>query len=71
MPIFRNADWHEREFIEFYDIAVTGRATSRSLFLEPGDGARSAAQLIPLSMLANAASTKMLWERLNESKEAQ
>lgn len=70
VPVFRNADWHEREIIEFFEIAVTGRADNRRLFLEEGADPRKMEKLIPLSMLANAASTKTLWERLNEAKEA-
>lgn len=70
VPIFRNADWHEREFVELYGIGMTGRTDTRSLFLEEGASGRRRADLIPLSMIANAASTKTLWERLEAAKES-
>lgn len=71
MPIFRNADWHEREFMEFYDIKVDGREGTPRLFLDESVDSHVMERLIPLSILANAASTKVLWERLTEKKEEQ
>lgn len=64
VPLYRNADWHEREFAEFYPIGITGRADTRSLFLDDSIQARRNDGLIPLSTLANAASTQTLWEKL-------
>jgi NADH-quinone oxidoreductase subunit C len=71
MEVFRNADWHEREFMEFYDIKVNGRADAARLFLDESLEGAMLERLIPLSVLANAASTKMLWERLSVDKETQ
>lgn len=70
VPIFRNADWHEREFVELYGIGMTGRMDTRTLFLEEDVAGRQRSELIPLSMIANAASTKDLWEQLEAAKEA-
>jgi NADH-quinone oxidoreductase subunit C len=69
VPIFRNADWHEREFMEFYDIKVTGRTDNRRLFLDESVDGRVMQRLIPLSVLSNAASTTMLFEKLITGKE--
>lgn len=69
VPIFRNADWHEREFMEFYDIKVTGRLDNRRLFLDESVDGRVMQRLIPLSVLSNAASTTMLFEKLITGKE--
>ncbi|NLH81889.1 MAG: NADH-quinone oxidoreductase subunit C [Phyllobacteriaceae bacterium] len=70
VPIFRNADWHEREFAELYGIGLAGRAATPGLFLEEAQSGRRRSDLIPLSILANAASTKTLWETLEAAKEA-
>lgn len=64
MTLFRNADWHEREFMEFYKIEVKDRADAKRLFLDESIEGGAMERLIPLSVLANATSTKMLWESL-------
>lgn len=69
VPVFRNADWHEREFMELYDIKVTGRLDNRRLFLDESVDGRVMERLIPLSVLSNAASTTMLFEKLISSRE--
>ncbi|MBB5049943.1 NADH:ubiquinone oxidoreductase subunit C [Rhodopseudomonas rhenobacensis] len=71
VPIFRNADWHEREFMEFYDIKCTGRTDNRRLFLDESVDGRVMERLIPLSVISNAASTNMLFERLITDREKQ
>lgn len=67
--LFRNADWHEREAMEFYDVQVVGQGERHRLFLDESVEGAVMERLIPLSVLANAASTKMLWERLNLDRE--
>ena len=62
--LFRNADWHEREFMELYDIKVRGRQDARRLFLDESVEGQVMERLIPLSVLTNAASTNMLFEQL-------
>ncbi|MBZ4021532.1 proton-conducting membrane transporter [Rhodobacter sp. TJ_12] len=69
VPLFRNADWHEREFMELYDIAVTGRSDNRRLFLDESVSGQVMDRLIPLSVLSNAASTNMLFEKLITRRE--
>lgn len=69
VPFFRNADWHEREFMELYDLDVSGRANSQRLFLDETVDRRVMQRLIPLSVLSNAASTTMLFEKLIVDRE--
>ena len=67
-PWFRNADWNEREFMEMYDIAVTGHPNPRRLFLDERLDAGVMGQMIPLSTMMNGASTQDLWERIMSTK---
>ncbi|HEY0331001.1 MAG TPA: NADH-quinone oxidoreductase subunit C [Rhodopseudomonas sp.] len=71
VTLFRNADWHEREFMEFYDIKTNGRTDNRRLFLDESVDGRVMERLIPLSVISNAASTNMLFERLITDREKQ
>ncbi len=64
VPLFRNADWNEREIAEMYGIAIEGQPNPRRLFLDESVGDGPLERLIPFSTLANAASTKALWEIL-------
>ena len=64
VPLFRNADWLEREFMELYDIQVSDRPHSKRLFLDESVDAHVMERLIPLSVLANAASTTILFDRI-------
>jgi Ni,Fe-hydrogenase III component G len=71
--IFRNADWNEREFMELYDIQVTGHPDPRRLFLDESIEPAAFERLIPYSTFSNGASSKALWERViadNARKEA-
>ncbi len=69
VPLFRNADWHEREFMELYDLHVSGRSNNQRLFLDETVDRRVMQRLIPLSVLSNAASTTMLFEKLIVDRE--
>lgn len=69
VPLFRNADWNEREFAELYSIGLEGHPNPRRLFLDESLGEAAFDRLIPFSTLANAASTKALWEALLTAKE--
>jgi NADH-quinone oxidoreductase subunit C len=71
VPLFRNADWLEREVMELYDIEVSGRPTSNRLFLDASVDAHVMERLIPLSVLANAASTTVLFDRLTATQKDQ
>ena len=63
-PLFRNADWHEREMMELYAVVVTEHPDPRRLFLDQSVDNAVLERLIPFSTLVNAASTKGLWERV-------
>jgi NADH:ubiquinone oxidoreductase subunit C len=63
-PLFRNADWPEREMMEIYAIIVRGHPDPRRLFLDPGIDGAVLERLIPFSTLANSATTKGLWEKI-------
>lgn len=63
-PLFRNADWCERDFMENYSIRVVGHPDPRRLFLDPSIEPAALERLIPFSTLVNAASTKALWEKI-------
>ena len=67
-PLFRNADWHEREMMELYAVAVTDHPDPRRLFLDASVDGAVLERLVPFSTLVNAASTKGLWERLLAGK---
>ena len=67
-PLFRNADWHEREMMELYAVKVTDHPDPRRLFLDASVDGAVLERLIPFSTLVNAASTKGLWERLIAGK---
>jgi NADH-quinone oxidoreductase subunit C len=63
-PLFRCADWPERELMEIYAIIVRGHPDPRRLFLDPGIDGAVLERLIPFSTLANSATTKGLWEKI-------
>jgi NADH:ubiquinone oxidoreductase subunit C len=63
-PLFRNADWPERELMEIYAIKVRNHPDPRRLFLDPRIDGAVLERLIPFSTMANSASTKGLWEKI-------
>lgn len=63
-PLFRNADWPERELMEIYSIVVRNHPDPRRLFLDPSIDGAVLERLIPFSTMANSASTKGLWEKI-------
>ena len=63
-PLFRNADWHEREMMELYSVVVTDHPDPRRLFLDASIDGAVLERLIPFSTLVNAASTKGLWDKI-------
>lgn len=63
-PLFRNADWNEREFKEMYAIEVVGLPNAKRLFLDEKLDAGIMNRIIPVSVLMNGASSKDLWERI-------
>lgn len=67
-PVFLNADWNEREFMELYDIEVVGHPNPRRLFIDENISPAVLQRYIPFSDLVNAASTKSLWEKIMNSR---
>jgi len=63
-PLFRAADWPEREMMELYSIIVHAHPDPRRLFIDPAIDGAVLERLIPFSALANAATTKGLWEQI-------
>lgn len=69
-PIFANADWHEREMMELYGIAVVGHPNPQRLFLDEELDKGLLGQIVPLSVMMNGASSTDLWERILSDKGA-
>jgi NADH:ubiquinone oxidoreductase subunit C len=67
-PLFRAADWPEREIMENYSIIMRDHPNPRRLFLDPSIDAAVLERLIPFSTLVNAASTKALWDKVLAAK---
>lgn len=63
-PLYRAADWPEREMMELYSIVVQNHPDPRRLFIDPAIDGAVFERLIPFSALANAATTKGLWEQI-------
>jgi NADH:ubiquinone oxidoreductase subunit C len=67
-PLFRSADWPEREIMENYSLIIRDHPDPRRLFLDPSIDAAVLERLIPFSTLVNAASTKALWDKVLAAK---
>jgi len=63
-PLFRNANWNEREFMELYDLNVVGHPNPTRLFIDDDIDPAVLQKFIPFSEMVNAASTKSLWEKI-------
>ena len=63
-PLFRTADWPERELMELYAIVVRDHPDPRRLFIDPSIDPAVFERLIPYSTLVNAASTQSLWDKI-------
>ena len=64
-PLFRTADWGEREMMELYSLTVRDHPDPRRLFIDPAIDPAVFERLIPFSTLVNAASTKGLWDKIS------
>jgi NADH-quinone oxidoreductase subunit C len=67
-PLFRSADWPDREIMENYSLVIRDHPDPRRLFLDPAIDAAVLERLIPFSTLVNAASTKSLWDKVLAAK---
>ncbi|WP_136515385.1 NADH-quinone oxidoreductase subunit C [Geomonas edaphica] len=62
--IFRNCDWQERELMELYDVQVVGHPDPRRLFLDHSLPHAPFERLVPYSTFTNAATGKVLWDKV-------
>jgi NADH-quinone oxidoreductase subunit C len=69
-PLFRSADWHERELMELYDVAVTGHPDPRPLFIDKAAGSKPLERLVPYSSFTNGAASRNLWEQVMAAQAA-
>ncbi|MCF8480384.1 MAG: NADH-quinone oxidoreductase subunit C [Rhodospirillum sp.] len=69
-PLFRTADWPEREIMELYGMVFSGHPNPRRLFLDKSIDPAVLERLIPFSTLANAASTQELWSKVTAAAKA-
>lgn len=67
-PLYRHADWSERELMEIYDLTVVDHPNPRRLFIDEAIDPAVLERLIPFSTLVNAASTKSLWEKITAGR---
>lgn len=63
-PLYRAADWPEREAMELYSLVVKNHPNPQRLFLDPSIEAAAFERLIPYSTLVNSAASKSLWEKI-------
>jgi len=63
-PLYRAADWPEREAMEMYALVVRNHPNPQRLFLDPGIDGAAFERLIPYSTLVNSAASKSLWEKI-------
>lgn len=63
-PLYRNADWNERELMELYAIRVDGHPNPKRLFVDESIDGAVLERLIPYSTLVNSATTKALWDKI-------
>jgi NADH-quinone oxidoreductase subunit C len=63
-PLYRAADWPEREAMEMYSLVVRNHPNPQRLFLDPSIDNAAFERLIPYSTLVNSAASKSLWEKI-------
>lgn len=63
-PLFRSADWPEREIMEIYSVTITNHPDPRRLFLDESIEGAVLDRLIPFSQMANASTSDELWARV-------
>ena len=63
-PLYRAADWPEREAMEMYSLVVRHHPNPQRLFLDPSIDGAAFERLIPYSTLVNSAASKSLWEKI-------
>lgn len=63
-PLFGNADWPEREMAELYGVKIAGHPDPERLFIDESLGEAVLDRYIPYSSMANAATTKGMWDKV-------
>jgi NADH-quinone oxidoreductase subunit C len=63
-PLYRAADWPEREIMELYALVVRNHPNPQRLFLDPSIEGAVFERLIPYSTLVNSAASKGIWEKI-------
>jgi NADH:ubiquinone oxidoreductase subunit C len=63
-PLYRAADWPEREMMELYALVVRDHPNPQRLFIDPSIDNAVLERLIPYSTLVNSAASKGLWEKI-------
>jgi NADH-quinone oxidoreductase subunit C len=69
-PLFRTANWPEREIMETYTLVFTDHPDPRRLFIDETIEPSILEQLIPFSTLVNAGSTAELWAKVTDVQKA-
>ena len=63
-PLYRAADWPERELMELYSLVVRDHPNPQRLFIDPSIEGAVFERLIPYSTLVNSAASKSIWEKI-------
>ena len=63
-PIFKSADWTERELSELYGITLTGHPNPKRLFLDESLKENILATYVPLSSAMNGSVSHALWREV-------
>ena len=63
-PLYRVADWPERELMELYALVVRDHPNPARLFVDESIEPAVFERLIPYSTLVNSAASKGIWEKI-------
>ncbi len=63
-PLYRAADWPEREMMELYALVVRDHPNPQRLFIDESIEPAVFERLIPYSTLVNSAASKSIWEKI-------
>lgn len=63
-PLYRAADWPERELMELYALVVRNHPNPKRLFIDESIEPAVFERLIPYSTLVNSAASKSIWEKI-------
>jgi NADH:ubiquinone oxidoreductase subunit C len=63
-PLYRAADWPERELMELYALIVRDHPNPQRLFIDESIEPAVFERLIPYSTLVNSAASKSIWEKI-------